>query len=127
MLATLYATFGLSSPDSGVLWVNWFDNSFVYSYILLSTWMESMISASLFAMCMTVSWPKIAATQFTAYMAILNLSTTTGLKLSGYLSENYSIPVIFMIVATVQLLVIFIFPFIDVHQARRELDPASSD
>ena len=64
---------------------------------------------------MTVSWPKIAATQFTAYMAILNLSTTTGLKLSGYLSENYSIPVIFMIVAVIQLLVIFIFPFIDVH------------
>ena len=47
----------------------------------------------------------------------LNLSTTTGLKLSGYLSENYSIPVIFMIVAAIQLLVIFIFPFIDVHQA----------
>jgi len=127
VLATLYATFGLSSPDSGILWFDWFDNSFVYSYILLSTWMESMISASLFAMCMTVSWPKIAATQFTAYMAILNLSTTTGLKLSGYLSENYSIPVIFMIVAAIQLLVIFIFPFIDVHQARRELDPASSD
>ena len=121
ILASLYMTFGLSSPETGILWFDWYDNSFVYSYILVSTWMETMISASLFAMCMTVSWPKIAATQFTAYMAILNLSTTSGLKVSGFLSEHMTVPTIFVCVGILQFIVVFLFPFIDVHQTRREL------
>jgi hypothetical protein len=83
--------------------------------------MGSMISASLFAMYMTVSWPRVAATQFTAYMAILNLSTVIGLKSSGFISDAFSLPIIFIGAGILQLIVISIFPFIDVHQARREL------
>ena len=70
---------------------------------------------------MTVSWPRIAATQFTAYMAILNLSTVIGLKSSGYLYENVPVEFIFIGAGILQLVVICIFPFIDVHQARRVL------
>ena len=83
--------------------------------------MASMISASLFAMYMTVSWPKVAATQFTAYMAILNMSTAFGLFMSGAINEAFSLPVIFVGAGVLQLVVISIFPFIDVHQARTTL------
>lgn len=121
LLACTYGAFGLSSPEHGILWFDWHDKAYVYAYILISTSFDTMISACMFAMCMTVSWPKIAATQFTAYMAMLNLSTTTGLKLSGFLSEHLTVPAIFISVAVLQAAVIFIFPFIDVHQARREL------
>lgn len=120
-LALSYATFGLSSPDSGVLWFDWNNRAVVTTYILIDTWMGSMIAASLFAMYMTVSWPRVAATQFTAYMAILNLSTVIGLKTSGVISENFSLPMIFISAGVLQLIVICIFPFIDVHQARRVL------
>ena len=125
VLALSYATFGLSSPDSGILWFDWTNRPVVMTYILLDTWMGSMISASLFAMYMTVSWPRVAATQFTAYMAILNMSTVIGLKASGVISEHFSMPVIFVGAGILQLVVICIFPFIDVHEARRVLGSES--
>jgi len=122
VLALSYATFGLSSPETGIIpWFDWTNRSAVIGYILLDTLMSSMISASLFAMYMTVSWPKVAATQFTAYMAILNLSTVVGLKLSGMLEATFSLPVIFVGAGLLQLAALVVFPFIDVHQARREL------
>ncbi len=121
VLALSYGTFGLSSPESGVLWFDWTNRPVVITYILVDTWMGSMISASLFAMYMTVSWPRVAATQFTSYMAILNLSTVIGLKSSGFISELFTLPVIFVGAGILQLIVICIFPFIDVHQARRIL------
>ena len=121
VLGLSYATFGLSSPESGVLWFDWTNRPVIVVYILVETWMGSMIAASLFAMYMTVSWPRVAATQFTAYMAILNMSTVIGLKTSGVISENFSIPMIFVGAGILQLVVICIFPFIDVHQARRVL------
>ena len=121
-LALSYATFGLSSPETGILpWFDWTNKPVVIGYILLDTLMSSVIAASLFAMYMTVSWPKVAATQFTAYMAILNLSTVIGLKLSGTIDAAFTLPAIFVGAGLLQLAVIFIFPFIDVHQARREL------
>lgn len=121
VLACSYVTFGLSSPESGVLWFDWTNRQVVVTYVLLETWLGSMISASLFAMYMTVSWPRVAATQFTAYMAILNLSTVIGLKTSGVIAENFSLPMIFVGAGLLQLVILCIFPFIDVHQARRVL------
>jgi len=127
VLAFSYATFGLASPDSGIIpWFDWTNRPVVITYILAETWMASMISASLFAMYMTVSWPKVAATQFTAYMAILNMSTAFGLFMSGAINEAFSLPVIFIGAGVLQLTVIAIFPFIDVHQARRVLGHKSS-
>jgi len=122
ILALSYASFGLASPESGIIpWFDWHDKNVVIGYILIDTWMASMISTSLFAMYMTVSWPKVAATQFTAYMAILNLSTTIGYKCSGVVSEAFTIPSIYIGAGILQFAVIVIFPFIDVHQARRVL------
>ena len=122
MLALSYVTFGLSSPETGIIPLfDWTHRPVVIGYILLDTLMSSMISASLFAMYMTVSWPKVAATQFTAYMAILNLSTVVGLKLSGEINAAFSLPIIFVGAGLLQVAVIFVFPFIDVHQARRVL------
>ena len=122
VLAISYASFGLASPDTGIIpWFDWHDKNIVIGYILVDTLMGSMIATSLFAMYMTVSWPKVAATQFTAYMAILNLSTTIGYKFSGVVSEAFTLPMIYVGAGILQLAVIVIFPFIDVHQARRVL------
>ena len=122
VLAISYASFGLASPDTGIIpWFDWHDKNIVIGYILVDTLMGSMIATSLFAMYMTVSWPKVAATQFTAYMAILNLSTTIGYKFSGVVSDAFTLPMIYVGAGILQLVVIVIFPFIDVHQARRVL------
>ncbi len=121
VLAASYVIFGLSSPESPVFGFDWNHREIIITYVLTDTVFNSLIASSLFAMYMTVSWPRIAATQFTAYMAILNLSTVIGLKTSGYLYEAVPLPFLFMGAGVLQLVVICIFPFIDVHQARREL------
>lgn len=52
-------------------------------------WIErllfSLFVVSLFAVFMGVSWPAVAASQFTAYMALQNLSNTLGAKCAGML------------------------------------------
>ncbi len=89
-------------------------------YLLVSGFLVSLITVGLFSMYMTVSWPVVAGTQFTAYMAILNLSTTIGQWTSGWINE-WGVSAVFMIFAGVQVLVIVLLPFIDVQQTRRVL------
>ena len=47
-----------------------------------------VMTVSLYAIFMGVSWPAIAATQFTAYMALLNLSLTSGTKLATWMGDS---------------------------------------
>ena len=69
----------------------------------------------------------VAGTQFTAYMAILNLSTTIGLWSSGsrFIIELSSgvggVATVFLFFAVVQAVVTMLLPLIDPHQTRRVL------
>ena len=129
VLAAMYVVFGLASPESeaNLFLYDWNDKTFVIIYILISTAMIAMISASMFSMCMTVSWPKVAGTQFTAYMAILNLSTSFGNKISGFLDIYMTLPAIFILAAALQIIAVLFFPLFDIHQTRRELGGNDSD
>ena len=127
MLAIMYVAFGLASPESSVLGVDWTARWFVTAYILSGEFLGSLLSVSLFAIYLNISWPKVAATQFTAYMALLNLSTTIGLKVSGVLDANFSTPMLFLLAGAVQAAVIFLLPLIDLSQTRRVLVDSGPD
>ena len=45
---------------------------------------------SLISLFMNVTWPKVGATQFTLYMALLNFGALFGLKMAGYFEENFT-------------------------------------
>ena len=75
----------------------------------------------LFAVCMDLSWPKVAASQFTAYMAMLNLSTVLGNKLAGPLTDAFSLPTVFIVVGVGNLALLLLLPLIDLGQTRRVL------
>tara|TARA_B100001059_G_scaffold234232_1_gene276239 strand:+ start:5735 stop:7054 length:1320 start_codon:yes stop_codon:yes gene_type:complete len=120
-LGLSYLCFGLMSPEIlGQGWFSWHTKSAVVVYILVSGFMVSVISVSLFSMYITISWPVVAATQFTAYMAILNLSTVIGQWTSGQFARLDIASVLF-IFAGVQIAVIALLPLIDIHQTRRVL------
>jgi PAT family beta-lactamase induction signal transducer AmpG len=91
---------------------------------------ESMLSGvlfvSIFALCMQVSWPLVAATQFTAYMALLNLSRTLGQGLTAEIGELVTFQGAYGIAAVLQLLPLPLLAIIDPHQARRVLGSAAS-
>ena len=47
----------------------------IIGYAFAEQFCIGVMTVSLYAIFMGVSWPAIAATQFTAYMALLNLSS----------------------------------------------------
>jgi PAT family beta-lactamase induction signal transducer AmpG len=104
----------------------WSSKWFVTTYMVLDSAAVGLVSVGLFALFMDISWPKVAATQFTTYMALLNLSSTAGQKLAGKVDDLLSYPQIFLCAGLFQLLVVGLIVFIDPRQTRRELsDPAA--
>ncbi len=55
---------------------------------------------SLISLFMNVTWPKVGATQFTLYMAMLNFGALFGLKMAGYFEENFTYTTTIMIGGT---------------------------
>ena len=99
----------------------WRVDAFVY---LLATWQilsYSIMSVSAFALCMDVSWPRVAATQFTAYMALANLSTTIGYLLGGYAFEQFEYDQLYLLAAAAQVVLLVPLWFVDAGEARRRL------
>ena len=68
------------------------------------------------------AWPRVAATQFTVYMALANFSTTQGFKLAGYAEQTWQYYGVFLVAAAMQLAVTALLALIDPHQTRRVLD-----
>ena len=106
----------------GMLEGLWAERSFLVAYLVLESGLLAVLNVSLFALFMAVSWPRVAATQFTAYMALLNLSTTIGLRLAGPLDERFDVASIYLVAGVLQGAVVLVLPFIDPKQARRTLE-----
>ncbi|MEZ6042671.1 MAG: MFS transporter [Planctomycetaceae bacterium] len=96
-------------------------HSFVVVLLLGQEFLLAMLSVSLFSLFMTISWPRVAATQFTAYMSLMNLSTTIGSYLAGQLSASMTIHQILLVSGVLQILLVIPVLLIDTQQARRTL------
>ena len=116
-LAVIWVAFALIEP-----W--WQIRAAVIPFMLLEQFLIAAMSVSLWALLMDVSTPAIAATQFTAYMALFNLSNTLGFKLAGPAERTFEYYGIFLAAAAIQLTVTAILFFIDPHETRRKLAAA---
>lgn len=85
----------------------------------------SVASVGMFALFMGISWPKVAATQFTAYMALLNLSSTWGHAIAGPLDEWLDFGSLYVIGAGLQVVAVLLLWWIDPQQTRRVLGSGS--
>ncbi|MCP4787407.1 MAG: MFS transporter [Fuerstiella sp.] len=83
-----------------------------------------MVAVALFSLFMTISWPRVAATQFTTYMALMNLSTTCGSYAAGQLSTYFDVQQILIIAGLLQMAMMIPVLFIDPQQTRRVLGDA---
>ncbi len=118
-LAVVWVVFA----NAEALWPN---RSFVTTIILLDALFTSLATVGFFALAMGVSWPKVAATQFTAYMALANMSAVSGGWLAGKLDGVLSIPTLYLLCAGLQLCVAALLLGIDAGQVRRELGTGDS-
>ncbi|MBI9016386.1 MAG: MFS transporter [Phycisphaerae bacterium] len=83
-------TLAITGIIIGIIWItlsattaHWPNKNYMIIVTLLETFLIAVMAVSFFSLAMGVSWPKVAATQFTAYMAIMNFSTTIGAKFAG--------------------------------------------
>jgi hypothetical protein len=65
---------------------------------------------ALFSIFMRVASPTVAATQFTASMAIMNLATSTGSWLAGPLGQAIDTPTAFLLAGCLQPLLAWLVP-----------------
>lgn len=121
MIAIASATLGATWLAFSALTSLWTVDAFVIGVLMLETLCGALVSVGLFALYMDISWPRVAATQFTAYMALLNLSTTLGHKLAGVLDGVWSVPQTYAFAGVVQVAIIGLLLRMDHGQTRREL------
>lgn len=103
----------------------WNHHVLVMCLFLWLTALAGFLNVSMFSMFMGIAWPPVAATQFTAYMAMLNLSNGFGASLAGRLEAWFEIRTLFFVFTAYQLALLVPLLFIDVTEARRKLGTGS--
>ena len=111
----------------GLLSDQWDNRTIGTIYLVALPTCTSLLQVVIFAVCMDISWPKVAASQFTAYMAMLNLSTVMGNWLAPSLSDAFQTDTLFMIIGSANLALILLLPLIDLGQTRRVLGESEED
>lgn len=111
VLSATWAVFGLN-PE----WT--LQQPRIITMLLLQEFTLALISVGLFALFMSISWPRVGATQFTAYMAMMNFSNTIGSFGAGHTPENASITSCLYFAAGIQLVIILPLLLISPNQTR---------
>jgi PAT family beta-lactamase induction signal transducer AmpG len=121
----------IASIAMGLLWFTfaagrplWEDRGFVYTLFLLEPLFQSIMTVSLFALFMDISSPRVAGSQFSAYMALFNVSSTIGLRLAGSIQDVVDFRGAYVVAGAIQIAATAIIPFIDPGETRRKLGEA---
>jgi len=121
-IASLFAILtGLSIFTIALAEPLWENRTVMTWMLVIYPFFGAAMGISLISLFMNVTWPRVGATQFTLYMAMLNFGALFGLKMAGYFEENFTYTTTIMIGGTCQLFIAFVLPFIDPGQTRREL------
>ena len=104
---------------SGTLWGS---TAWMVGVWSLKNFGWSVVMINIYSLMMKVTWGEVGGTQFTGYMAMMNLSAIIGYQLTGPLAERFDYPTLFLIGAALQTLVIVAVLWIDPDQTRRELE-----
>jgi PAT family beta-lactamase induction signal transducer AmpG len=98
-----------------------YKRAFLLPFTAVEAFVLGVFAVSFFALAMGVSWPKVAATQFTAYMAFMNVSRVIGSKCAPVIDKVLEFGAIYFAMGIFQIVIIAPLLFIDPHQTRRVL------
>jgi len=71
-----YGGFAIVAIIFGVFSIHWENTTFASAYLVTSPFFRALGAVAIFSLFMHISWTKSAATMFTSYMAISNMSST---------------------------------------------------
>ena len=98
IIAIGYGGFAITAILFGIFSDYWEFNYFASTYLIISPFFRALGAVAIFSLFMKISWTKSAATMFTSYMAMSNMSSTTGSKLAGALNKCVSNDTVFIVV-----------------------------
>ena len=100
---------------------DWSSRPLVVALFVAQSFCVGLLRVAMFSLFMNLVWSAVAGTQFSAYMALLNLSQGLGSKFAGVLTETFSVRQAFLVLAAVQAVPLLLLLGIDESQTRREL------
>lgn len=82
--------------------------------------MVGVVYATTLALFMDLTNPRVAATQFQVYMALLNIKDAWAQKLGGRLAERMPAPAMFGLSAIIEVVPLLLLPWLDARRARSD-------
>ncbi len=105
----------------------WTNKYFMIGFFVVYYCFDVFMTIAIFAIAMQLSWKKIAATQFTLYMAIANIGLSVGPYIMGVLKTHFSWQVVFMSYLLFMLVVLITMRFIDFEKHKRQIEEIESN
>lgn len=102
----------------------WSEGWFMMLVWLVHTFLWAIVSICAYSLMMRVTWAEVGGTQFTGYMAMMNLSAIIGYQLAPIFAERYNYQTIFYIAAVLETFVVLAALFIDPEETDRTLNTA---
>ena len=99
----------------------WSSGAFMMTIWSIRTFGWAVVMINIYSLMMKVTWGEVGGTQFTGYMAMMNLSAIIGYQLAKPIASRFDYPTLFVIAAVLETLVVLAVLFIDPSQTRREL------
>ncbi len=125
MFAALGAS--LTTLTWGLLDSMWGEGWFMMLVWIIHTFLWAIVSICAYSLMMRVTWAEVGGTQFTGYMAMMNLSAIIGYQLAPIFAAQYDYQTIFYIAAVLETFVILAALLIDPEETDRTLKQAKSD
>ena len=104
----------------------WENQIFLVSIWSMHTFCQGMVYINIFSLMMKVTWPEVGGTQYTAYMAMMNLSSVIGYALTEPLSQRFDYSSLIICGAILESIIILCVMFIDPDETRRVLGTTES-
>jgi len=104
------------SATMGLLPAFWQLRLSVQAYVFAFTILDTLITIAFFAILMAVCWKRVAATQFSLYMAIANMGLAGGAALLGPLEEQFGYAALFFVLAAYAFAVVALLRFVNVSR-----------
>ena len=120
MFAALGAS--LTTLTWGMLDSMWGEGWFMMLVWIVHTFLWAIVSICAYSLMMRVTWAEVGGTQFTGYMAMMNLSAIIGYQLAPIFAERYNYQTIFYIAAVLETFVVLAALFIDPEETDRTLN-----
>ena len=100
----------------------WANEYFMIGFFVAYYCLDTFMTIAIFATAMQLSWKRIAATQFTLYMAIANIGLSVGPYIMGQLKTYFSWQYVFMAYLVFMLVVLTMMRFMNLEKHKKDME-----